>query len=86
MNLQPDDYEEMTARLCGVAASCGAKGGERVGGWLRTPVWESSEGAAGLVREGLAACVVGHVRALAGLRAARVIGDGERIPNRERRQ
>ena len=65
INLQPDDYEEMTAHLCGIAASSGARvvsvleGGY---GYL-----SGANGAAGLVREGLAACVVGHVRALAGL-------------------
>ena len=67
VNLQPDDYEEMTARLCGVAASCGAKVVSVLEGGYGHLSGNPAEGAAGLVREGLAACVVGHVRALAGL-------------------
>ena len=66
-DLQPDDYEADDRQIVRGGGVVRGQGGERVGGWLRTPVWESSGGAAGLVREGLAACVVGHVRALAGL-------------------
>ena len=72
INLTPDDYEEMTARLCGVAASSGARivsvleGGY---GYLSG----SEGGAEGLIREGLAACVVAHVRALAGLSEFHVV-------------
>jgi hypothetical protein len=111
VNLQADDYEEMTAHLCAVAASSGARVVSvlEVGLSKLNPVVTHSlkrlvstlaqvknrflkpllpnfnlyrcieggygylggaaglDGAAGLVREGLAACVVGHVRALAGL-------------------
>ena len=47
--IQPDDYEEMTARLCRVAASSAPRW-YAVGGWLRTPVLRNpAEGAAGHV-------------------------------------
>ena len=69
INLSPEDYEEMTARLCGVANACGAKVVSVLEGGYGTLAGNPSEGAAGLAREGLARCVVAHVRALAGLTA-----------------
>ena len=58
----------MTAHLCGVAASSGARVVSVLeGGYGYLSSSGGADGAAGLVREGLAACVVGHVRALAGL-------------------
>jgi hypothetical protein len=58
----------MTAHLCAVATSCGARVVSVLeGGYGYLGGAGGAGGAAGLVREGLAACVVGHVRALAGL-------------------
>ncbi len=67
INLQPDDYEEMTACLCGAAGSSNARVVSVLEGGYGYLTGDPKEGAAGLVREGLAACVVGHVRGLAGL-------------------
>jgi acetoin utilization deacetylase AcuC-like enzyme len=69
INLQPDDYEEMTAYLCAAAGSSNARVVSVLEGGYGYLTGDAKDGAAGLIREGLASCVVGHVRALAGLGA-----------------
>ena len=57
VNLQPDDYEEHDRQIVRVAASCGAKVVSVLEGGYGHLSGNPAEGAAGLVREGLAACV-----------------------------
>ena len=44
INLSPEDYEEMTARLCGVANASRGEGRERAGGGYGTLAGNPSEG------------------------------------------
>ena len=69
INLHPDEYEEMTAYLCAAAGSSNARVVSVLEGGYGYLTGDAKDGAAGLIREGLASCVVGHVRALAGLGA-----------------
>ena len=68
-NLTPEDYEEMTRRLCAVVASAGGKVVSVLEGGYGHLVENPADGTASLNREGFAACVVAHVRGLAGLGA-----------------
>ena len=69
VDLTPGDYEEMTRRLCAVAASAGGKVVSVLEGGYGHLVENPADGTASLDREGFAACVVAHVRGLAGLGA-----------------
>ena len=60
INLQPDDYEEMTAYLCAAAGSSNARVVSVLEGGYGYLTGDAKDGAAGLIREGLASCVVGH--------------------------
>lgn len=68
-NLTPEDYEEMTNRLCAVASSAGGKVVSVLEGGYGHLVENPADGTASLNRENFAACVVAHVRGLAGLGA-----------------
>jgi acetoin utilization deacetylase AcuC-like enzyme len=68
-NLTPEDYEEMTNRLCAVACSAGGKVVSVLEGGYGHLVENPADGTASLNRENFAACVVAHVRGLAGLGA-----------------
>ena len=68
-DLAPEDYEEMTSRLCAVAASAGGKVVSVLEGGYGHLVENPADGTASLDREGFAACVVAHLRGLAGLGA-----------------
>ncbi|MDA9099032.1 hypothetical protein N9L76_08875 [bacterium] len=69
VNLTPDDYEEMTARLCSVARSSGGKVVSVLEGGYGHLVVDPSDNSMSLNRDTFASCVVSHVRALAGLGA-----------------
>jgi len=69
VNLTPEDYEEMTNRLCAVTHSGGGKVVSVLEGGYGHLVTDTNENTTTLQRDNFAQCVVAHVRALAGLGA-----------------